>query len=99
MRIRFLILAIFTMIANTYDALHTAYYLNACVITEANPLMKVLIDNCGIIGLLVFKLLFVNMLILILWVNEHNKIARLGIYVISFCYFLLVLWQAQIFFI
>ena len=93
------LLTIFTVIANTYDAVHTGYYLHAGKITEANPLVGAIIEDYGIFGMIFFKLIFVNALILWLFFNSDLSVAKIGIYIVSFCYFLLMLWQAQIFFI
>lgn len=96
---RYMLLTIFTVISNTYDAVHTGYYLHAGKITEANPIVRAIIEDHGIFGMMFFKLIIVNTLILILFFNNEIKVARIGIYLVSFIYFLLMLWQSQIFFI
>ena len=66
------------VLLNLYDALFTVTWVLSGMATEANPLMKVLIET-NVFLFVITKLILVNLGVWIVWQNLKHPLARLSI--------------------
>ena len=75
------------------DACFTALYLDMKKITEANPLIAIIIDNFGLLNMIKIKIFLGTVFILILFYFKKHNLAKKGINFVFYVYLFLMLWQ------
>jgi len=90
------LLTILVLVMNTLDVVSTIHNIILGKIVEGNPLMQGVIDLYGLEGLLFFKIIFINLLIILLFINRKNEIAVNGILITSVIYSFVMIMHALI---
>jgi hypothetical protein len=74
------------ILMNSLDAILTSILLINKQIIELNPFMLYIIDGYDIVCFLVFKLVLINLMIMLLYKNIKNKISFYGLNLIFVVY-------------
>jgi hypothetical protein len=86
-------LMMLTAIMNVMDALLTAIYLDMGKITEFNPIIAAVIEEFGLVNMIIGKIIFVNIMLLILFLFRNTILARKGITFAFVVYYSLMVWH------
>jgi hypothetical protein len=84
--------AVTLLILNLLDGLFTLTFLQLGVAEEANPLMRVVYEMSPL-GFMAFKLLVVNVGVLILVANQTAPLAQWALRLATFAYAVIVTWH------